>query len=64
MLAIADDGLAARARAHHFDRDEAHFLNALNEIAESGRTPAEELLERYHGEWGGDLDRVYDEYSY
>ncbi len=64
VLAIAEAGLKARARAHDIDRDEAHFLNALREIAESGRTPAEELLDRYHGDWAGDLDRVYAEYSY
>jgi glutamate--cysteine ligase len=64
VLAIADAGLKARARAHAFDCDETHFLNALWEIAESGRTPAEELLERYHGPWAGDLDRIYAEYSY
>ena len=28
-----------------FGEDEAHFLNALHEIAESGITPAEELLD-------------------
>ena len=36
----------------------------LQEIAASGRTAADELLGRYHGDWGGDLDRVYAEYSY
>jgi len=64
VLGIAEEGLKARARAHAFDKDEAHFLSALKEIVETGRTPAEELLERYHGPWGGDLDRVYAEYSY
>ncbi len=44
--------------------DETHFLNALKDIVASGRTPAEELLERYHGDWRGDLTRIYREYSY
>ena len=64
VLTIAEAGLRARARRGGFDGDEAHFLNALHEIAESGRTPAEELLDRYHGAWGGKLDRIYEEYSY
>ncbi|HUF87540.1 MAG TPA: glutamate--cysteine ligase [Thermohalobaculum sp.] len=64
VLAVAEAGLQARARAHDFDQDEAHFLSALKEIAESGRTPAEELLERYHGDWGGDLARIYADFSY
>jgi glutamate--cysteine ligase len=64
LLEIAEAGLKARARASEFDRDESHFLNALREIATSGQTPAEELLARYHGAWGGDLTRIYAEYSY
>lgn len=63
---IADAGLAARARpgAGGLIPDETHFLNALRESVETGRTPADELLEKYHGEWDGDLSRIYDEYSY
>jgi len=66
VLGIAEAGLKARGRAGAGGLlpDETHFLNALREIVESGRTPAEELLEKYHGEWGGDLSRIYDEYSY
>ncbi|MEO1467439.1 MAG: glutamate--cysteine ligase [Pseudomonadota bacterium] len=64
VLDIAEAGLKARARASAFDRDEAHFLNAIREIATSGQTPADELLAKYHGEWGGDLSRIYADYSY
>jgi len=64
VLAISEAGLKARARAGTFDRDETYFLNALNEIDATGRTAAEELLAHYHGDWGGDLDRIYAEYSY
>ena len=64
MLEIAGAGLVARARATAMDRDEGHFLNALREIVERGETPAEELLGRYHGEWGGTLSPIYAEYSY
>jgi glutamate--cysteine ligase len=27
-------------------------------------TPAEELLEKFHGEWGGSVDPIFDEYAY
>ncbi|HEM46170.1 MAG TPA: glutamate--cysteine ligase, partial [Alphaproteobacteria bacterium] len=47
VLGIARDGLKARASRDHFGDDEAHFLNALEDIAESGITPAEELLDAY-----------------
>jgi glutamate--cysteine ligase len=64
VVRIAETGLKARGRAAGFDRDESHFLNAVQQIAASGRTAAEDLLDRYNGEWGGDLDRVYGEFSY
>jgi gamma-glutamylcysteine synthetase len=32
--------------------------------ASRGQTPAESLLERYQGAWGGDLTRVYAEESF
>ncbi|HSF95167.1 MAG TPA: glutamate--cysteine ligase [Thermohalobaculum sp.] len=64
VLAVSEAGLKARARAGAFDRDETHFLSALNDIVSTGKTAADELLERYHGDWGGDLDRIYADYSY
>jgi glutamate--cysteine ligase len=66
VLAIALDGLKARARpgAGGSIPDETHFLNALHETVETGQTPSDELLARYHGEWRGDLTRIYAEYSY
>ncbi|WP_420862233.1 glutamate--cysteine ligase [Algirhabdus cladophorae] len=65
-VAIAEAGLAARARpgAGGLVPDETHFLNALKDSLDSGQTPADELLAKYHGDWGGDLKRVYAEYSY
>ena len=44
--------------------DETHFLNALKESLDSGQVPADELLSRYEGDWNGDLDRIYADYSY
>jgi glutamate--cysteine ligase len=66
VLGLAEAGLKARARpgAGGLVPDETHFLGALQEIVASGQTPADELLARYHGEWGGDLSRIYGEYSY
>ncbi|MCA8868199.1 MAG: glutamate--cysteine ligase [Rhodobacteraceae bacterium] len=66
VLEIAESGLKARARAGvgGLLNDETHFLNALQETIADGRSPADELLAKYHGEWGGDLSRIYDEYSY
>ena len=65
-VAISESGLRARAMpgVGGLVPDETHFLNALKETVESGKTPADELLEHYHGDWNGDLTRIYSEYSY
>ncbi len=66
VVDIAEAGLKARAfpGAGGLVPDETHFLNALKESVESGQVPADELLERYQGDWDGDLSRIYSEYSY
>ncbi|MBV0892188.1 glutamate--cysteine ligase [Paracoccus sp. Z118] len=66
VLDIAEAGLKARARpgAGGLIGDETHFLDALRETVETGITPADELLARYHGDWQGDLSRIYRDYSY
>jgi len=61
VLAIARAGLNARARLNGAGDSEASFLNPLDEIVASGKVPAQRLLDKYHGEWGGDLSRVYEE---
>ena len=66
LVSIADGGLKARARpgAGGLVPDETHFLNALKDTLESGKTPADELLDLYSRDWGGDLKRIYPEFSY
>jgi glutamate--cysteine ligase len=63
---IANMGLKNRAMpgADGLIPDETHFLNALHESIETGKTPADELLDRYHGDWKGDLTKIYGDYSY
>jgi glutamate--cysteine ligase len=66
VVAISHAGLKSRAcpGAGGMVPDETHFLNALHESLESGQVPADELLAKYHGDWGGDLSKIYGEYSY
>jgi glutamate--cysteine ligase len=65
-LSIAHEGLKARAMAGAggLIPDETHFLNALSESVETGQVPADELLARYHGDWGGRLEPIFAEYAY
>ncbi len=64
VLDIAHAGLAARARLNGAGDNETGFLDPLREIVRSGKVPAQVLLNRYHGEWGGDISRVYGEASF
>jgi glutamate--cysteine ligase len=64
ILAIAEAGLNARGRLNASGDNESGFLDPLREILATARTPAERLLERYSGEWGGDIDRIYAEESF
>ena len=59
----ASAGLSARARLNSSGDNETGFLETLDEIVKTGKVPAQVLLDRYHGEWGGDIDRVY-KYSF
>ncbi|WP_448951302.1 glutamate--cysteine ligase [Labrys neptuniae] len=63
-LAIARQGLKARNIEDWEGRNEEHFLDGLDDMVESGITAADEMLERYHGEWGGRIDPIFDEKAY
>jgi glutamate--cysteine ligase len=64
MVAIAKEGLKNRARLSPCGKDETGYLSELEEIADSGLTPADRLLELYHGPWQGDARRAYDDLAY
>jgi glutamate--cysteine ligase len=64
VLSLSSDGLRRRARTDYKGDDETGFLAMLKTIADKGRTPAEELLDAYHGRWNGSVMPVFDEYAY
>jgi glutamate--cysteine ligase len=63
-LALSRAGLARRQRFDPYGADETRYLKPLDEFAERGETPAEELLRKFHGPWGGMVDPVFAEYAY
>lgn len=63
-LAIARQGLAARAATDAIGGTEEGFLNELQRTADSGETQASEMLRRYETEWGGSVDPVFTAYAY
>ncbi len=60
VLAIARQGLNARGALNSSGDNETGFLETLDEIVASGKVPAQRLLDLYHGEWNGDITRVYE----
>jgi glutamate--cysteine ligase len=63
-LDMAHRGLRNRNRLDSVGLDEAHFLKPLFQIAETGMTPAEELLCAYERRWDKSVDPVFREYAY
>jgi glutamate--cysteine ligase len=64
MVAIAREGLKRRARLSGGMIDESNYLGELEDIADSGVTAAERLLELYHGPWRGDASQVFEAFAY
>jgi len=64
MVAIARQGLKNRARFSGGMVDERGYLSELEDIADSGVTPAERLLDLFHGPWERDLSRLYRDFAY
>jgi glutamate--cysteine ligase len=64
MVSIARDGLAARGLRDSIGNDETKFLETLESIVAEGRCPARQLLESFHGDWGGNIDRVFMDCAY
>jgi glutamate--cysteine ligase len=63
-LKIARDGLDRRAHRDSYGRTESIFLETLDRSAESGLTPADEMLADFAGRYGGDIDEVYRDHAY
>ncbi len=63
-LTLSRAGLQQRARLDGKSEDETKYLLPLDQIVERGKTPAQDLLEKFHGPWGGSVDPVYSELAY
>ena len=64
VLEIAAAGLTERAELNSAGDSEGGFLDPLRDVVASGKTFADRLLDRYHGDWQGDVSHVYDEFSF
>jgi glutamate--cysteine ligase len=59
VLALSRAGLARRALRDAAGADETRYLDPLDAIVASGRTPAEEALDQYRGAWGGSVEPAF-----
>ena len=64
MLALSREGLKRRARVNDGGQDERVHLAAVEETLASGLSPADVMLRRYAGEWGGNLAHAFKDYAY
>src|SRR5690242_5241717 len=63
-LRLCSRGLTRRKRLDRNGRDETRYLRPLEESIARGITPAEELLEKFHGEWNDSVEPIFNEYAY
>jgi glutamate--cysteine ligase len=63
-LALAEQGLARRRLLDAGGHDESRYLRPIQDTVTRGITPAEELLEKYHGSWGRSVEPAFKEYAY
>ena len=63
-LGLAEAGLASRSVLDWDAADERKYLSALKSIVEIGKTPAEQLVERYKTAWEGSVDPIFTEFAY
>ncbi|MEM7290658.1 MAG: glutamate-cysteine ligase family protein, partial [Pseudomonadota bacterium] len=64
ILEVARSGLTERGNENSDGLDETAFLAPLEDVIGSGKTPAEVMLDQFHGAWDRDIHRVFDEYAF
>jgi len=64
VLKFARAGLERRKRLDSASKDETRYLDPLDERVARGGTPAQDLLDKYHGPWRGSVDPIYTDEAY
>ena len=63
-LEISRSGLNARAQLNAHGENETIFLQELDEFVKTGKSNADLLIEKFKGEWDGDILRAYTDCRY
>ena len=64
LVKLADGGLARIHEEGFSDADERGFLDPLHEQIEKGKSPGEEVAERWKDEWNGDRQKLIEATRY
>jgi glutamate--cysteine ligase len=64
VLAISQKGLAARSHLDSHGQDEREYLAPVEETIAEGRPLAQHLLDSYHKDWKGNIDRLFQTYAF
>jgi glutamate--cysteine ligase len=64
VVALARSGLKNRGNLNGEGMDETIYLESIEQVLATGKTPADRLLADYEHEWQGNIDRVFDTRAY
>jgi glutamate--cysteine ligase len=64
VLELARAGLGRRDRRNAQGQDETIYLAPLFEVIDSGKSPADRLLDEYETEWHGRIDEIFRRHAY
>jgi glutamate--cysteine ligase len=64
FLKLSRVGLARRNRRDAGGQDETRYLEVLDDRLARGTTPAQELLDKFHGPWRSSVDPIYTDEAY
>jgi glutamate--cysteine ligase len=64
FLKLSRAGLTRRNRRDAGGQDETRYLEVLDDCLARGTTPAQELLDKFHGPWRGSVDPIYTDEAY
>ncbi len=64
IVGMAREGLKRRAHLNSEGMDETIYLESIEQILATGRTPADRLLAEFESEWSGNVDRVFEARAY
>lgn len=63
-LVLSREGLKTRKKLNAYGETETIFLADLDDMAKTGKSNADKLLQLYRGAWDGDIKRAYQDCIY